>query len=140
MKTAREQIEAALETAKKATQGKWNATSKEIDIGFFMQIPVTLHDVNGPHPQISYHDSQDAKADAEHIATMNPEFTQAFLESWLEMEAALEKPFLCIECKRRMRIEWERVFCPNNQNSCCHGTIELGHTLASARSKLEKVK
>lgn len=111
MKPAREQIEAALETAKKATPGPWHTSS----FGGVYDAPHMSHkrmiSTNGEN----YADDQAIKDDL-YIATMNPEFAQALLEGWLEFEDACGRSCVCAE-------DIQCVAC---------------YALASARSKFEK--
>lgn len=108
--TLREQIEAALKTAAKATAGPWKIGyddgsgqyDSEQEKFCLVSEPVELK--NGESVgDVSYGSILHAKlcengSDADHIATMDPTFTRQVLESWLVMERALEliaKPDLC---------------------------------------------
>lgn len=57
-----------LALAERATGGTWHVTEREVDIGFTRSIMTTYYGVAGPHVQVSFQGSIDAKADAEFVA------------------------------------------------------------------------
>ena len=65
-------LEEMRQTAQAATQGQWHLVKKQVNIGFTQEILAQHYGVEGPHSHVSYQGSQDARADAEYIAMMDP--------------------------------------------------------------------
>lgn len=89
--TAREKVLAALETAKKATPGRWSIL-KGLKQNSFRRLSDTIVLRSASKEQESICCFYGHKTnDAAFVATMNPEFAQALLEGWLILEGALEE-------------------------------------------------
>ena len=111
-KPTTQQIESALETAKKATQGEWRHTRDQKQMGppyhFIKVVDCEISDVA-------------MRVDAEHITQMQPAFSIAVMEELLENRIKLN---LAFEALNKISCYFDCTACETNSNQMCEHHLQ----------------